>query len=40
MRDPHVVKLFYQLKFAENISFIDPPPIEGERESFRFRLED
>ena len=40
MREPHVVKLFYQLKSGEKTSFSDPPPIEESREKFNLRLEE
>lgn len=40
MRNPHVVKLTYQLKPDKNISFPGAPPIEEDRDSFHIRLDE
>lgn len=39
MRDPHVVALVYRAKAPNGFVYHDPPPVEGETESFRLRLD-
>lgn len=39
MNDPHVEKLIYRLELTDAGSFVNPPPISGETDVFRLRLE-
>jgi hypothetical protein len=39
MRDPHVEALFYTLRHAENVLFLDPPPLYFDGEMFRASLD-
>ncbi|QEH35206.1 hypothetical protein OJF2_37530 [Aquisphaera giovannonii] len=39
MNDPHVVSLTYRVKTPPDVSFDNPPAVEGDQSAFHYRLE-